>query len=410
MLDKKWLQNNYEAFEISSKKRTINDYKQNFTVFQELNSALRKIVLEQETVRAAQNRIIGASQEASALKTKVAELSHERDAVQNKLDQFLLNQPNILLEEVPYGLSEADNKVIFSTQIPISVTMPHNDLIEHLVMKEEAAMLSGSRFVLLKHALSKLKRVLTNWMITSNAQEGYEEYTVPYLVNEECLYGSGQLPKFAEDAFKTTHGKWLISTGEIALVNMFRNYVFASDDLPKLCMTFSPCFRSEAGAAGKDTKGLIRLHQFHKLELVTLCRAEDAEIFHEKQLNAAKKILNALKLPYRILLLCGADTGFTATKQYDIEVWMPGMQRFLEIASCSQCGEFQARRANIRYKNKATTTTTFVHTLNGSSLPIERLLAAIIENYANQNGSITIPDVLVNEFCGSKILNSGSIV
>lgn len=358
-----------------------------------LDSKLRKIITTQESIRFEQNKIKNYNEQAILLKKQFIELSEERKLLENQIEEFLINQPNILLDLVPIGKSEADNLVIEETgNNSCENKIPHFDLIENLIMKNEAAIVSGTRFVILKNALSKLKNALHQYMLESNMQERYEEYTIPYLVNEECLFGTGQLPKFAMDAFKTTENKWLISTGEISLVNIWRDKIFNAQDLPKLCMTFSPCFRSEAGAAGKDTKGLIRLHQFHKLELVTICTKEDADKMHEKKLNAAKKILNALNLPYRVLLLCGADTGFTATKQYDIEIWMPGMQRYLEVASCSQCGNFQAIRANIRYRNNDGKLE-YAHTLNGSSLPIERLLAAIIENYW-QYDRLIIPQIL----------------
>lgn len=391
MLDKKWLNQNRELFEKSvSKRAAVSEY----DVFLDLNNSLRSIIAKQENIRAAQNQIKGASEEAQQLKHELVGLTAQRNEAEEKLREWLLHQPNVLLDVVPAGASEADNQVVFEsfTTLPPN-TIPHFDLLDSLMMKEEAAHLSGSRFVVFKSKLAKLKRVLAAWMIEKNSQQGYEEYTIPYVVNESALYGTGQLPKFAMDAFKTTEGKWLISTGEIGLVNMFGGHVFDVRDLPKLCLTYSPCFRSEAGAAGRDTKGLVRVHQFHKVELVTLCTPEQAHEMHEKKLQAAKNILESLGLQYRVLLLCGADTGFTATKQYDIEVWMPGLGRFLEIASCSQCGTFQAMRADIRYKHDGKME--YVHTLNGSALPLERLIAAIVENYVNEDRTaIMLPECL----------------
>lgn len=387
---------NQTEYQKSLIKRNISqtEASKSFEEFFKLDENLRRIITKQEHLRAKQNQLKGATQEAILLKTELQNLASQRANYEKEMDEFLLNQPNILLDDVHFGSDEKDNKIIFETpKISTSKNQkPHYELIDNLIMKDSAAHVSGSRFVIFKKELSLLKRALTEFMLTSNATEGYEEYVIPYLVNESSLYSTGQLPKFSEDAFKTVDGRWLISTGEISLVNMFGNQVFSPSDLPKLCMTFSPCFRSEAGAAGRDTRGLMRLHQFHKLELVTICKKEDAQAMHEKQLKAAQKILDALNLQYRVLLLCGADTGFTASKQYDIEVWMPGLNRYFEIASCSQCSTFQAVRANIRYKNNEGILE-FAHTLNGSSLPIERLIAAIIENYA-QDDRIIIPQAL----------------
>ncbi len=409
MLERKWLLQNQEKHQQSANKRNIaqETYTNDFTKFIELDSKMRDIITQQESTRAKQNQIHGFNDEARALKDDFLRLTQERCALEAQMHEFLINQPNILLDEVPAGSSEDDNVVIFETTKPTHITTPHFDLIDNLIMKDESANISGSRFVILKSTLSELKRALTNFMIESNKEDGYQEYTIPYIVNESALFGTGQLPKFSEDAYKLTHGQWLISTGEIGLVNMFGGKVFLQDELPKLCMTFSPCFRSEAGAASRDTRGMIRLHQFHKLELVTICTKEKAHDLHEKKLNAARKILDALGIPYRVLLLCGADTGFTASKQYDIEVWLPGMQRYLEIASCSQCGTFQAVRANIRYKNEDGKME-FAHTLNGSSLPIERLLVAIIENYAT-DGGIVIPEALKRYINYSVIKHDGSV-
>lgn len=348
------------------------------------------MIQKQETARAKQKQLKGASDEAKQLKTELADLTQARTEAEEKLCEFLINEPNILLDIVPAGIDEKDNKKIFETKHEKKIGIPHYDLIDKLTLQEEAANLSGSRFVVLGNALSKLKNALVNWMLEENEKQGYQEYTAPSLVNESALFGTSQLPKFAQDAFQTTDGKWLASTAEVALVNLFGGKIL-EDGETKLCMSFSPCFRSEAGSAGRDTKGLVRLHQFHKLELVTICKAEDAEKYHEKQLETAKNLLNKLGLHYQVLLLCGADSGFSAAKQYDIEVWMPGLQRYLEIASCSQCGTFQAVRANIRYKSDGKLE--YMHTLNGSALPIERLLAAIIENYY-EDGKVQIPAIL----------------
>jgi seryl-tRNA synthetase len=390
MLDKKNLLNICKIFEESCQKRNI---KSNYDEFLKLNQSFKEVAQRLMALRTEQNTIKNRTQTAIELKQKIAQLNHQKEDAEAALNAWLLNQPNMLLSDVPAGKDEKENQIIFSTQIPEKITRPHYEIIDSLIMKSEAATISGSRFVIFKSALSQLKNALVNFMLEHNRQRGYEEYTIPYLVTEQSFYGTGQFPKFKDEAFCLTDNKWLISTGEISLVNMFRNCVFEKSELPKLCMTYSPCFRSEAGAAGKDTKGLIRLHQFHKIELVTICTPDQATAMHEKKLETAKSILNLLQLPYRVLLLCGGDTGFSAAKQYDVEVWLPGMQRWLEIASCSQCATFQATRANIKYKNNEKLE--FVHTLNGSALPIERLIAAIIENYYQEDGSILIPQTLL---------------
>lgn len=404
MLDKKFLRANREIYEASLKRRGLNS---NYEEFVKLDQTANKIITEEEEIRSTQKKIKEFNDEARTLKEKLGILNQKREKSETELRDWLLNQPNLLHPDVPAGKDETENVEVFSFGHRNLKGIPHYDFFDQLIMKEEAAKLSGARFVIFKSALAKLHRALSTWMLQKNKELGYEEYIVPYLVNEEAFYGTGQLPKFAQDAFQTTDGKWLISTAEVSLVNIFRDKIFEEEELPKLCMAYSPCFRSEAGAAGRDTRGMIRLHQFHKVELVTLCRAEDASFFHEKKRNAAENLLQDLKLPYRIILLCGGDAGFSAYKQYDIEIWMPGLQRYLEIASCSQCETFQARRANIRYRTSEGLK--FVHTLNGSSLPIERTISAILENYLNADGSITIPEVL-QDFCEGKIISKEGLI
>ncbi len=398
MLDRKWLIQNQEAYETSCKKRNIQSQ---YDLFLEKEKNLKEIIKIQEKKRFEQKQIKNFNEQAVALKNELIKLNEKKDFYENDLNNWLMIQPNIVLEEAPYGIDEKDNKVVFESHFSKKTEEKHHeDIIKNLIMKDESVNLSGSRFVIFKKSLSKLKNALAKFMIENNEKFGYELYSVPYLVNESALYGTGQLPKFSEDAFKTTENKWLISTGEVSLLNMFKDYVFQEFDLPKLCMTYSPCFRSEAGSGGRDTKGIIRLHQFHKVELVSICKPEDANAIHQKQLECAKNILNTLKLPYQVLLLCAADSAFTASLQYDIEVWMPGMNKFVEIASCSQCSNFQAIRTNIKYKTDKKNE--FVYTLNGSSLPIERLIAAICENYYFEN-KILIPDCLQDELKGKYI-------
>ncbi|WP_342261930.1 serine--tRNA ligase [Alphaproteobacteria bacterium endosymbiont of Tiliacea citrago] len=400
MLDKKFLLNYRDLYEENMKKRCL---KPDYETFESLNSQHKKITTQIQSLRASQNKNTKFSEEAKKNKEELIRLTNSEKKLNLAITKWLYEQPNILLNEVPFGKDETENKVVFSTEIPQKKSIPHYDLIDNLILKEESANLSGSRFLILKKDLSNLKRALVSFLLDHNQENGYDPYDLPYIVNSEILYSTGQLPKFAEDAFQLTNEQWLISTGEIPLVNLFYNKILSEDELPKLCTTFSPCFRSEAGSASRDTKGLIRLHQFHKVELVSICKPEDAEYYHQKQLETAKSALNKLGLPYQIVIICSGDTGFTAAKQYDIEVWLPGSNRFLEIASCSQCGSFQAIRGNIKYKDK-NGKNTHVHTLNGSCLPLERLLAAIIENfYDEKNNSIVVPDVL-NKYFNKNII------
>lgn len=403
MLDKKFLIENPQIYEENMRKRNANS---DFATFQELHTQHKTLINEIQALRTQQKQIVGFSEEAKTIKEQISTLEITERKLEQKLQKWLYEQPNLLLDEVPSGKTEEENQVIFQTPIPATPknVQPHYDLIDNLVMKEESSNLSGSRFLVLKKELAKLKRALMNFLIQHNEENGYEFYDVPFIVNEECLYGTGQLPKFREDAFQLTNNQWLISTGEIPLVNLFANKCFAEEDLPKLCTTYSACFRSEAGSASRDTKGMIRLHQFHKVELVSICTEENVEFYHQKQLETAKKALDKLGLAYRVILICSGDTGFTAQKQYDIEVWLPGSDRFVEIASCSQCGTFQARRANIKYKNKDKKNC-FAYTLNGSSLPLERLIAAIIENYYDsEKNAFNIPLVL-QSFMGTKTIH-----
>lgn len=407
MLDKKLLRKEKELYEESCLKRGCSS---NYSEFWNLDQESRAAIKEEEEAKSKQKNFKSSGPEAMALKNEIDVLNKKRDILEKKMNDWLLHQPNILSADTPFGKDVNDNKEIFSwgSEFKRENSKPHYEILENLQLKNEAAELSGSRFVVLKKGLATLHRCLAMWMQQKNKEFGFEEYIVPYLVNEACLVGTSQLPKFADDAFKTTENKWLISTGEIPLVNIFRNYVFEEDELPKKITTYTPCFRSEAGAAGRDTRGLIRLHQFHKVELVSICKPEQAGALHEYKLECAKKLLQELKIPYRVMLLCGADAGFGAHKQYDIEFWMPGQGRYVEIASCSQCSDFQARRANIRYKKDGKME--FVNTLNGSALPIERLLAAIMETYLNSDGSVEIPDALKNICQGSRIDLNGEII
>jgi seryl-tRNA synthetase len=256
--------------------------------------------------------------------------------------------------------------------------------------------MSGARFTVLKGQLARLERALGQFMLdTHSAEHGLMEVNPPLLVRDEALFGTGQLPKFAEDLFQTTDGKWLIPTAEVSLTNLVREQILSHADLPKRFAALTPCFRSEAGSAGHDTRGMLRQHQFMKCEMVSITDADSSEDELERMVNCAENILTKLGLHYRVVTLCAGDMGFGARKTYDIEVWLPGQDAYREISSCSVCGDFQGRRMNARYRGPDGKSTQFVHTLNGSGVAVGRCLIAVIENYLNEDGSVTIPQVLL---------------
>lgn len=259
---------------------------------------------------------------------------------------------------------------------------------------ETGAKLSGARFTFLRGGMARLNRALGQYMLDKQIAAGFVECATPYLVRDEAVYGVGQLPKFEEDLFKTTDGRWLISTSEVSLTNSVRESILEEGDLPMRLTALTPCFRSEAGSAGRDTRGFIRQHQFEKVEMVSICTPEQAEAEHQAMLKSAQSILEELGLPYRTVMLCTGDMGQASRKTYDLEVWLPGQSAYREISSVSQCGDYQARRMMARYRPDGEKKTSFVHTLNGSGLAIGRTLVAIIENYQQKDGSVHIPDAL----------------
>ena len=389
MLDIKYILNNKDLIIKNFKKRK---FLFDFDNFEKVFFELKQVKFEYDQKKAEQNQIKVFNEEAKELKEIVNALDFKKKNLEKKTNELLSELPNVIFEN---DKNAKDKEIFVSNHVLSKHNVTHDQIIKDLIMENEASVLSGSRFVVLKKELSKLKNALVSFYKEINEKNGYEEYSVPYIVNSSSLYGTGQLPKFAEDAFNLNEKQWIISTGEIPLVNLWSDYIFNKEDLPKLMMTYSPCFRKEAGSAGKDTKGLIRLHQFHKVELVTICLPENSEFFHKKQLNIACEILQKLKLPYRILDVGAEEIGFSATKQYDIEVWMPAMNKYVEIASCSNCLDFQSRRAKIKYKDKELKKNFYVHTLNGSSLPVERLIAAIAENFYNhEKKTFEVPEVL----------------
>jgi seryl-tRNA synthetase len=348
----------------------------------------------------------GDSATAGALKAEVAELKtalpsleEEDRALGEELDSLLAGLPNIPDESVPLGPDESGNHEVarWGQQRNFEFQpKEHADLGPPLGLDfETAAAMSGARFAFLRGQMARLERALGQFMLDLQTQRnGYVECVVPLLVRDEAVYGTGQLPKFAEDLFRTTDGRWLIPTSEVSLANSVREQILGDLSDPIRLTALTPCFRSEAGAAGKDTRGYIRQHQFSKVELITICRPEDHEAEHEHMLTSAEAVLEALELPYRKVLLCTGDMGFGAKKTYDLEVWLPGQGAYREISSVSWCGDFQARRMNARYRPEGQKGTAFVHTLNGSGLAVGRTLVAVLENGQQADGSLTLPAAL----------------
>ena len=335
-------------------------------------------------------------QEVAGLKDRIAALEVQEKELGIQLDMFLSGLPNMPAADVPQGKDEKDNKEVRRSGAPRGFNAPrqHFELGEALGLMDfnTAAKLSGARFTLLRGQLARLERALGNFMLDIHTTEfGYTEMSPPLLVRDEIMYGTAQLPKFAEDQFKTTHGLWLIPTAEVPLTNLVNGDILNSEELPFRFTAKTPCFRAEAGAAGKDTRGMLRQHQFYKVEMVSITTPEQSEAEHERMTECAETVLNRLELPFRTVVLCTGDIGFSARKTYDIEVWMPGQNTYREISSCSNCGDFQARRMNARCRAPNEKNTRFVHTLNGSGVAVGRCLIAVMENYQQADGSIVIP-------------------
>ena len=338
--------------------------------------------------------------EVAAAKDRTAELEVEEKRVGEELDRRLAALPNIPATDVPDGLDEHGNVELRRWGTPPEFPFTpkqHFDLGEQLGLMdfERAAKLSGARFVVLKGALARMERALGAFMLDIHTQEfGYTEVAPPLLVSDQTMFGTGQLPKFAEDQFRTTDGRWLIPTAEVSLTNLAADEILDEAALPQRVTAFTACFRAEAGAAGRDTRGMIRQHQFSKVELVSIAHPDQSEAEHERMTSAAETILQRLGLPYRVMLLCAGDMGFSARKTYDLEVWLPGQGTYREISSCSNCGDFQARRMKARFRPKDSRSNRPVHTLNGSGLAVGRTLVAVLENYQQGNGTIAVPPAL----------------
>ena len=348
----------------------------------------------------------GDKDKAEALKAEVAKIKASMpqwedaaSAAGSELDDLLATLPNLPAEDVPDGKDEADNVEVHQWGKKRAFDFEpkeHADLGPALGMDfETGAKLSGARFTFLRGDMARLHRALAQFMLdTQTRKNGYTECNPPVLVNDDAMYGTDKLPKFAEDSFRTTDDRWLIPTSEVSLTASVAGEILPDLTQPIRLTAHTLCFRSEAGAAGRDTRGFIRQHQFEKVEMVSICRPEDSAAEHERMTECAEQLLQTLDLPYRRVLLCTGDLGFGARKTYDLEVWLPGQGAWREISSCSNTGDFQARRMNARYRPEGEKKTAFVHTLNGSGLAVGRTLVAVMENYQNADGSVTVPDAL----------------
>ena len=411
MHDIRFIRENPEAFDSGLKKRNLAPLSAELL---EIDKRRRAAISGSETLQARRKALsqqIGIAKRkgepAETLMAEVAALEESLkagEAEAARLDEELTHRlevlPNLPADDVPQGIDEHGNVEIrrFGNQRNFSFQPKDHVAIGEALGEmdfAQAAKISGSRFVFLKGRLARLERAITQFMLDLHTEvNGYTEIDPPMLVKDAAVYGVGQLPKFAEDMFRTDNGFWLIPTAEVSLTNLVNDVVLDEKDLPLRFTAFTPCFRSEAGAAGKDTRGMIRQHQFPKVELVSIATPEQSEAEHQRMTAAAEEVLKRLGLAYRTLTLCSGDMGFSARKTYDLEVWLPGQNAYREISSCSNCGDFQARRMAARYRPQGGKGTRFLHTLNGSGLAVGRTLVAILENYQNEDGSVTVPEAL----------------
>ena len=413
MLDPKLLRNDLQNCAARLARR---GYTLDTALFEKLESQRKQLQVDTQQLqseRNTQSRAIGQAkakgEDASEFFSAVAELGdrlkaneEKLTAVQNALNELLMGIPNLLHESVPDGQDENDNVEIRRWGEPRKFDFEprdHVDLgeVSGLLDFETAVKITGSRFAVMSGGIARLHRALIQFMLDLHTQEhGYIETCVPYIVNADSLRGTGQLPKFEEDLFKLRHEHdfYLIPTAEVPVTNIVRDVIVDNDDMPRKFVCHTPCFRSEAGSYGKDTRGMIRQHQFEKVEMVQVVRPQDSYAALEELTAHAEEVLKRLQLPYRLVTLCAGDVGFSAAKTYDLEVWLPGQQAYREISSCSNFEAFQARRMKARWRNPDTGKPELVHTVNGSGLAIGRTLVAVLENYQNEDGSITVPEAL----------------
>ncbi|WCL53122.1 serine--tRNA ligase [Gimibacter soli] len=424
MFDLKLIRDNPEAFDRALAKRGAEARSEEIL---SIDSARRAVMTEAQEAQARRNeasKLIGRAKadkdeakaqalmdEVAGLKGRLSELEEMERDLAGGLDSILMALPNMVRDDVPEGPDESGNVEVRRHGTPREFSFQpkeHFDLGEALGLMdfERAAKLSGSRFVVLKGKLARLERALGQFMLDLHVNEhGYTEMLTPALVKDTALMGTGQLPKFEDDLFKAGD-HYLIPTSEVTLTNIHADEILAEEDLPLRFTTLTQCFRAEAGSAGRDTRGMIRQHQFEKVEMVSVTTPEQADEEHERMTRCAEEILKRLELPFRTMKLCSGDIGFAAERTYDLEVWLPGQNQYREISSCSTCGEFQARRMKMRCRPKGEKQTRFVHTLNGSGLAVGRTLIAVMENYQNEDGSITVPAVLRPYMGGVEVITA----
>lgn len=411
MFSVKWIREHADAFDAGLARRGVEPHADKVleldanrraaqAKFQEQQHKRNRISKEIGTARTRGEDTAALVAEVSALKEVAQEWERKDRDIYAQLVGVLQGLPNLPAGDVPDGADESDNREIRRWGEPRSAvggSRQHFEIGEALGLMdfERAAELAGSRFVVLRGELARLERALAAFMLDMHTTEfGYTEISPPLLVRNNAAYGTGNLPKFEEDLFQTTDGRWLIPTAEMPLTNLVYGEILEEDTLPLRFTAYTPCFRAEAGAAGKDTRGMLRQHQFSKVELVSVTRAEDSEDEHERMTACAEEALKRLGLAYRLVVLSTGDMGFSARKTYDIEVWLPGQRRYREISSCSNCWDFQAQRMNARYRRAGERQTHFVHTLNGSALAVGRTLVAVLETYQESDGGVTVPPAL----------------
>ena len=411
MLDIRWIRDNPDAFDAALKTRGMDPMATILIDLDARRRAAQTYLQEAQTRRNEASKQISAAKssggdakeliaEVAALKDRMQTLEGQEQDCSEQLQSILSAVPNVPNEDVPEGEDEDSNVELRLIGTPPSFEF---EALDHVAIGEilggmsfeKAARLSGARFVVLSGQLARLDRAIGAFMLDLHTKEfGYTEVTPPVLVRGEALYGTGQLPKFSEDLFCTKEDLWLIPTAEVPLTNLVAEEILDEEDLPLRFTALTPCFRSEAGAAGRDTRGMLRQHQFNKVELVSIVHPDQSEAEHERMTTAAEEVLKRLGLAYRVMVLSTGDMGFSARKTYDLEVWMPGQQTYREISSCSTCGDFQARRMRARFRSAGEKGTQFVHTLNGSGLAVGRTLIAVLENYQQADGSVTVPEAL----------------
>lgn len=421
MFDLKWIRDCPEDFDAAMQRRGLQPQAERVLTLDRQRRDAQTALQEMQTRRNEASKAIGDAKrkgedadalmaEVSGLKDRMSDVEAREREASEALDTLLSELPNVMAADVPDGADESENReerVVGDRPSFDFAPKQHFEIGEGLNQMDfdRAAKLSGARFVVMRDGVARLHRALAQFMINRHTVEnGYMEVVPPLLVRDHVLYGTGQLPKFADQQFRTEEGFWLIPTAEVPLTNLVSGEVLEEAELPIRVTALTPCFRSEAGAAGKDTRGMLRQHQFDKVELVSIAHPDQSAEEHERMTSCAEGVLQALAIPYRVVTLCSGDTGFGARKTYDIEAWLPGQDAYREISSCSNCGDFQARRMKARFRSKDEKGTRFVHTLNGSGVAVGRALIAVLENYQQADGSVRIPEVLQPLMGGLEVL------